>query len=120
LEAVSASAPNENSLSPELVQEIEALKLLSDKVLKKLAHQKLPAKDARYAESLHHKQQREGSQSIMIVERAFLDDWLRRYDRHVVIRANALYLLKQRGYQLSELFRMVSKEAISNRRRFLA
>jgi predicted DNA-binding antitoxin AbrB/MazE fold protein len=95
----------DDGISPELAQEIEALKLLSDKALKKLAHQKLPAKDARYAESFHHKQQREGSQSITIAERTFLDDWLHRYDKHVLIRANVLHLLKQRGYDLNDFLK---------------
>ena len=104
LQAVAASAPSEG-VSPELANEMEALKLLSDKALRKVAQERLPLKDARRAEQLHFKQQREGRESITPPERQFLDDWLKRYDYHVLRRSHTLLLLKQRGYELSEFLK---------------
>lgn len=104
--AVVSSVGVETGLSPELTKEIEALKLLGDKALRQEVRKRLPTKDARRAEQLHFKQGREGSESLTTEERAFLDDWLYRYDRHVLVRSHVLSLLKQRGYDLSEFLKL--------------
>jgi hypothetical protein len=106
LEVVSASAPPDG-MSPELAQEIEALKSLSDKLLWKVAAQShLTVRESQKLARLNAKQQREGSSSLLPEEAQIQKELLYQYERRMLIRAQAILLLQQRGHDISKLLKV--------------
>jgi hypothetical protein len=96
LEAVSIAAPD-NALPAELAEELNAMTLYTDEALKKIVRTKIPAKDRQQMRQLNHKQQKEGRVSLSDAELETLDELGNAYDRHVLIRSQALFWLQQRG-----------------------
>lgn len=96
----------EEDISPGLTQEMEELKLLGDKALWKVASQShLTAKERQKLAQLNSKQQREGPESLAEEEVKLKDELLYEYERRMLIRAQALVLLKQRGLDISKLLK---------------
>ena len=94
LDAVVLNNPESDDLSPELNEALNQLALLDDASLWRVARSHLPEETSSQLETLHLKQQREGLLPEEAETEAAL---LRQYDRHVLMRSEALALLKQRG-----------------------
>jgi hypothetical protein len=87
-------------LSPELEAELAALPAAGDAALQAIAQSRLSEADRVRLEELH---QKKGSQGLSSAEENEAVELLERYDRCLVLRAHALALLKQRGYDLTPL-----------------
>ena len=99
---VNAFPGEENELSAELTQILNDLSLLDDKALWQAARSHLPRSASERLEFLHHKRQREG---LTAAERDEDTTLLAQYERYLLVRAQAAVLLKQRGFDVSELIR---------------
>ena len=76
------------------------LTALGDDALRRMTQARVPARSLARLRRLHDKQQREGLDEAEAREAAALT---RQYERTVFTRAQALALLKQRGYDVSAL-----------------
>ena len=99
LEVVAAAVPVADDLPADLAQAISPLSLLDDEALWRAARSHLPEAAAQL-EQLHLKRQREG---LTGSEVETLGGLMRRYERAMLVRAQAAALLKKRGYDVSEL-----------------
>jgi hypothetical protein len=103
LEVVLEAAPEEG-LSPELAKETAAMNLFNDKDLWKVARRRMPARPLNQLRQLNHKQQKAGQASLTqeaIQTMTRLGD---EYDRYILLRSQAVMLLKKRGYDVSKFF----------------
>lgn len=100
LEAVATVVPAGDDLPTDLAEAISPLALLDDEALWRAARSHLPAEAAAQLEALHLKRQREG---LTDAEAQTLEGLVRQYERNMLVRAQAAALLKQRGYDVSEL-----------------
>ena len=102
LEVLATALPLEDALPPDLSEAVESLELLDDSALWEAARSRLAHASAVRLEALHHKRQREGLTDAETEELAGL---VRQYERHMLIRAQAAALLRQRGHDVDELVR---------------
>jgi hypothetical protein len=79
---------------------MESLQLLDDQTLWQAARRRLPDDISEGLEILHLKRQRVG---LSDAENGTLSVLLAQYERNLLIRAQAVALLKQRGHDVSEL-----------------
>lgn len=100
LEVVATAVPVADELPSDLAEAISPLALLDDEALWRAARSHLPTETAARLESLHLKRQREG---LTEAETQALSGLVRQYERSMLVRAQAAALLKQRGYDVSEL-----------------
>lgn len=94
------SAPVADELPADLAEAILPLSLLDDGSLWRAARTRLSAESAEQLESLHLKRQREG---LTEAETQTLSGLVRQYERTMLVRAQAVALLKQRGHDVSQL-----------------
>ncbi len=87
-------------LSPELAAAVEALRGLDDDALRKAARDRFPEEAVARFQALNLKQQRDGLSEPELDE---LADLRRGYERVVLVRAEAAWLLQQRGHDVSDL-----------------
>lgn len=80
--------------------ELHSMTLLNDDELWQAAQTILPSDAAAHLESLHDKRQREGWTEI---EAQTAADLVRQYERYMLVRAQAIALLKQRGHDVLRL-----------------
>ncbi|HLB45739.1 MAG TPA: hypothetical protein VJL59_01815, partial [Anaerolineales bacterium] len=99
-EVVATAVPIADELPPDLAEAISPLALLDNEALWRAARSHLPAEAASQMEELHLKRQREG---LSEAEQQTLAGLVRQYERAMLVRAQAAALLKQRGYDVSEL-----------------
>ena len=83
-----------DTLPDDLAAAIEPLAFLDDDTLLRASQSKFPVHDAEILETLHLKRQREGWSDV---ERATSDALVRKYERAMLIRAEATALLKTRN-----------------------
>jgi hypothetical protein len=100
VELVATAVPMASDLSPELTEAIASLTALDDAELWRAARSHLPAEDAERFEELNAKRQREGLTDGEADETAAL---ARRYERAMLVRAQAAALLGGRGQDVSSL-----------------
>ncbi len=100
LEAVTAAAPEDDVLPPDLTRSISQLSFLDDKSLWLAAKDRLSDAALSELEILNLKQQREG---LTEEETGRQTDLARGYERVIVLRAEAACLLKERGHDISGL-----------------
>ncbi len=101
MEVVAQGVPaTEEELAPELAAAITALRGLDDVALRKAARDRFPEEAAARFQALNLKQQREGLTDSELGEMAELR---RGYERVVLVRAEAAWLLKERGHDVSDL-----------------
>jgi hypothetical protein len=100
LEAVATSAPATDEMSPDLVEAIASLAQLDDATLQRAAQSHFAGDKAAALEQLHLKRQAEG---LTQDEARRASDLTREYERAMVIRAQAIALLMQRGYDVKNL-----------------
>jgi plasmid stability protein len=95
--AQSAAPP---ALPRELADTLAQMTLMQDDELWRAARTTLTARERARLESLHLKRQREGLSGPEAEESAEL---ARKYDRALLVRSQALALLKERGHDISPL-----------------
>ncbi len=100
IEVVATAVPVGDELPTELSEAISPLALLDDDALWRASRTHLPAEAAAQLESLHLKRQREG---LTEAEAQVAASLVQQYERAMLVRAHAAALLKQRGYDVSEL-----------------
>lgn len=92
-------------LPPDLIEELAAMNSYSDKALWKAARSHLSAKEAQKLRQLNHKQQKYGRTSLSLQELQILEELGDQYDRSVLLRSQALLLLKERGHDISKILK---------------
>jgi len=100
LEAVAMAVPAADELSPDLAEAISSLAHLDDEILQRAARSHFSAEKAAELEVLHLKRQDEG---LTEDEARRAAELTRQYERAMLIRAQAMALLMQRGYDVSGL-----------------
>lgn len=106
----------DTDLSPELVKELLAMNSFSDKVLWKTVLSRPSARDAQKLRQLNHKQQKYGQASLTQLERQSLEDLGYQYDRSILLRPQAILLLKERGHDITRVLKASSKTSIITNR----
>jgi plasmid stability protein len=104
LDVVTAAMPASEELPEALAAAVADLELLDDDALWRAAHTRLESDQSAQMESLHFKRQSEG---LSAVEAQTLDGLVARYERSLLVRAQAAALLKARGHDVSNLLRSV-------------
>jgi plasmid stability protein len=99
LEVVASAVPVADDLPVELAEAISPLALLDDETLWRAARSHLPTEAAERMECLHLKRQKEG---LTEIETQTLAGLVRQYERAMLVRAQAMALLKERGHDVSE------------------
>lgn len=97
-----ATLDDDGSISPELAAEIAAMPSMSYDDLWRAAHSRLANADEERLADLNDERQRR-REGLSAAEEAEAADLLRRYEWALFVRANALALLKGRGYDISGL-----------------
>jgi hypothetical protein len=100
LRIVQAAAPTDQALPPDLEEEVAILESSSDGDLWRAARTCLSAEESARLESLHLQQQDTGLNGD---EKSEVEELLRKYERSILIRSQALGLLQQRGHDVTEL-----------------
>src|SRR4051794_13121480 len=94
------AAADDEELAHDVAKAIEDLALLKDEELRLAARNRLSAEARSQLQALNHKQQRE---ELTPAERATLEQLVHQYDQAVLLRAEAVRLLKERGQDVSTL-----------------
>ncbi len=100
VEAVSAAAPVMESSSVKMRSMLAQLAYLNDAALWQAARTTMPAAQRERLEALHEKQQ---SHKLTDEEKTEEQALLTLYRETILVRAQAAVLLKQRGYDVSDL-----------------
>ena len=100
LRIVTSAAPAKETLPPELEDAMARLESCSDEELWETARSRLTAEESRRLEALHFKQQDTG---LDTAEKAELAELLERYERAILMRAQSVGLLQDRGHDVSGL-----------------
>ena len=93
-------SPSTDDLPADLAAALAPLVLLDDEELWRAARSHLAADAATQLEELHHKRAREG---LTEAETQTLAALVAQYERAMLVRAEAARLLKERGYDVTEL-----------------
>jgi hypothetical protein len=97
---VATAVPASEELPGELAEAVASLALLDDAALERAARGHLAAEAAERLEVLHLQQQRQG---LTANEASELAGLLHQYERAMVVRAQAVALLRERGWDVSGL-----------------
>ena len=100
LEVLTGAVPLAEKLPADLAEALAPLSMLDDEALWQTARTQLAPDAAVELEDLHHKRQREGLGEAESQKMASL---IRQYERAMLVRAQAVALLKQRGQDISSL-----------------
>lgn len=101
LDAVAnAASVEDDELSPELLEALDAMTDLDDSELWQIARKTMASADSRRLEALHFKQRDEGLDADEDTDRRKL---IQEYERTMLMRAQAARLLKERGRDVSGL-----------------
>ena len=103
LDALVASVPIVDELPTEFKDSLAQLSLLDDEALWRASRTTFPTDAAHQLEDLHLKRQREGLTESEAQSAATL---LQQYERAMLVRTQAVALLKQRGHDVSDLLRV--------------
>ncbi len=98
LEALAAGLSDEDRLPADVEATLSELNTLDDASLELAAHSRFPAESSELLEELHMKRQREGLSEVENLRRSQL---MEQYERHMLVRAQAAAILKQRGKQIT-------------------
>lgn len=100
LEVVATVAADEEKLSDDIAEAVADLDLLNDGELWLAARNRLSDAARSQLEALNFKQQ---ETDLTAAERETLEQLVRQYDQAVLLRAEAVRLLKERGHDVSKL-----------------
>jgi hypothetical protein len=104
LDVVSSAAPIQG-LPSDWSAELMAMNSYTDELLLKLVKKRIPKEDNQNLRRLNYKQQKQGRISLTEEELQTLEELGNRYDKHILIRSQALFLLKERGYDLAKFLK---------------
>ncbi len=99
VEVVATIMPVAGELTADLKNRLAQMKLLDDRVLEQLAQTRLSKRSLAQLQSLNNKRQRAG---LTEVEAKKANTLIGQYERTILVRAQALGLLKERGYDLAK------------------
>ena len=102
LEIVIEALPGEEEISPELEGTLALMEFLDDKALWRAAESRLSKKESAKLQELHLKADGE---SLTEAEKHLEKQLTEKYERALLIRAEAAVLLKRRGYDISVLLK---------------
>ena len=97
---VKTALPSLDDLPSDIVDDMAQLTFLTDAELQRTATMTLRAEESERMEALLFKQQREG---LTAAEQEEANQLLHRYDRTMLVRAQAMLLLTERGINISNL-----------------
>jgi Zn-dependent M32 family carboxypeptidase len=101
IEALATSARDDEALPAEVVSALASLDTLSDdKLWERARYSHLSPAAAAHLEELNHKRQREG---LTEDEQRMVEALLQQYERLMLVRAEALARLKERGCDIAPL-----------------
>ena len=100
LTVVAQALPDQGSLEPELENELTQLAFLTDDELWRAAHKTLSTEDSARMQELISRLQSGGLSTEQKIEAEMLAE---RHDRSMLIRSQSALLLRQRGFDISEL-----------------
>ncbi len=100
LRIVAAAVPTGEALPPALEEEIASMMSLPDEALQECAQIRLSDTESSRLESLHMQQH---DTALDTEEKTELAELLSKYERAIVIRAEAIRLLADRGHDVSDL-----------------
>jgi hypothetical protein len=100
---VTASLPDQETLPPDIEQELSALDLFTDEELWRAARLTAPADKTERMQVLVEKQQLEGLTEWEKQEAAVLSHF---FNRVMLVRAKAAVLLKERGHDIDQLLNL--------------
>jgi hypothetical protein len=100
LDAAASGLPLHDELPLGLEDELQQLVVLTDEALWRVADSRLAQERAGKLERLHRKAQR---QPLSTAERKLELELTRQYERAMLLRARAAWLLKERGFDVSAL-----------------
>ena len=100
LDVLVTAVPLDQELSPDLTKAILALSSLDDNALWEIARSRLSPDIAAELETLNWKQQAE---KLSPEEQSRQEELAHQYEKTMLLRARAAALLKERGYDISEL-----------------
>jgi DNA-binding helix-hairpin-helix protein with protein kinase domain len=98
-EILVTAVPSATELSADLQEAISSLSVLRDDELWRAARSHLAEEDSAALEALHDKQRER--EELSEAERQTLASLMRRYERAMLVRAQAAALLHQRGHDVS-------------------
>jgi len=98
--ALTAVLPTLDDVPADVTEAMAQLAFLDDDELWRAAQTTLPSRDADRMQALMLKRQRDG---LTAPEQREAERLAQRYDRMMLIRAQAAALLKERGYEITEL-----------------
>ena len=97
---VKSALPSLDDLPSDIVDDMAQLTFLTDAELRRTATMTVRAEESERMEALLFKQQREG---LTAAEQEEANQLLHRYDRTMLVRAQAMLLLTERGINISNL-----------------
>lgn len=97
---VKTALPSLDDLPSDIVDDMAQLTFLTDAELRRTATMTVRAEESERMEALLFKQQREG---LTAAEQEEANQLLHRYDRTMLVRAQAMLLLTERGINISNL-----------------
>lgn len=100
LEVLATTMPADGPLPADLSAAVESLKAQDDGALWGAVQTRLADETSAELETLHHKRQREGLTEAESRKRSEL---VGQYERHMLMRAQAIALLRERGHDVSSL-----------------
>lgn len=100
MEVVVTAVPVSDELPPVLAEALNALTLQNDRNLWKSARSKVSKKDQARFRALQSMRKEQGLTQVEVVE---LTNLRTEFDRVMLVRARAAVLLKERGFDISEL-----------------
>jgi plasmid stability protein len=100
VQLLTEAVPDDDRLPPELEQELARMESMDDAALWRAARPRFSARQSRRLESLHFKLQDEG---LTEAERQEEQSLVRAFEHAMLIRAQALALLKGRGQDIAPL-----------------
>ena len=102
IDTLDRAVPPADGIPAELVEVVAGLRLLPDTALWRVARQRFSRRSAAELERLHIQRQRK---PLSAPERQRVADLLYCWQRHLLIRGEALALLKERGHDVSQLIK---------------
>jgi hypothetical protein len=102
LEALATSVSADTRLPEKLAREVSLLASQADDELREIAQRRFPVQSAERLEALHAKR---AHGQLSTAELDQLDELVQQYERHMLLRAQAVALLRERGHNVSAFLR---------------
>lgn len=101
LQVVVSAVPENEILSPDLEETLTQMAAMDTDALLRAARSHFPKESAAHLEELHVQKQRGG---LSLIQEQQAEAYVKQYERAMLIRAQAAFLLSQRGYDVSKAY----------------